>query len=176
MGVGCRPSSPPHTPSPCFRGVSGYCSDPFHPATHSHSGLCCPPWGALCAALWLPPSWACSLGEVPDTHGLGSASGKEAGLEEQPPLSLFSQVCKQTASQEGPLCCLPATCWLTHCLVGLPAGPPPLVHARHQLRGLDLHQGSTPFRPKGVPGQSPGLGHAPNGCAINTGQCRWRCP
>lgn len=101
MGIRCRPSSPPHTPSPHFRGVSGYRPDPFHPATRSHLGFCCPPWGVPCAALWLPPNWACSLGEVPDTHGRGSASGKEAGVEEQPPLSLFSQVCKQAASQEG---------------------------------------------------------------------------
>lgn len=46
-------------------------------------------------ALWLPPSWTCSLREVPETHGLGALPvGRRLGRREQPPLSLFSQVCK----------------------------------------------------------------------------------
>lgn len=65
-----------------------------------------PPSGR--SQLGLPWGWSRQSGH---SQTRGRACGKGAGLEEQPPLSLFTQVCPQAACQEGPLL-LPAACSL----------------------------------------------------------------
>lgn len=125
-----------HAPPLKIPGSEGHqhpASPPSPAGSSQDPGRSCGlPCGCLSAgpALW----WGRGCSGARRTQSL--PCGKKAGPEKQPPLSLFSQVCRQAARQEGPLA---ARC-LTDGLCGLPAGLPPPCQAHEQPRGLARHQ------------------------------------